>query len=318
MKTLIVGMGNIGIIHGWALSEAGVDVAHVVRPGKARLYEAGIKLDVLDLREGCQGRRQAVYHPRVVDGISPGDGYELVMIATRYYQVVETVRQYRDLAPEAAFLLFTSNWDGPGEVDALLPRSRYAWGYSAVNGGFDGDTLLVNMRPDYRFGRMDGNPPELIDTIVELFGRAGLRPDFKDDIINWLWVHHATNAGLQSAALYRGGMPELLGDPAMRMFMVYAVRDAFAVLEARGVDLSRFPDARPFLDLPADEYSERFAAGILDSEYGQRVLKANHVKDNPEEMVRIYHDVLATGEQLGVRTPHLSVMRERIDARLEA
>lgn len=139
-----------------------------------------------------------------------------------YYQAAETVRQYRDLAPQAGFLLFTSNWEGPGAIDELLPRSRYAWGYAAVNGGFDDDTLLVNMRPDFRFGRMDGNPPEFIESITGLFGRAGLRPDFKDDIISWLWVHHATNAGLQSTAIYRGGMPELLGDPAMMVLIVYA------------------------------------------------------------------------------------------------
>lgn len=28
MKTLIVGLGNVGTVHGWALSQAGVDITH--------------------------------------------------------------------------------------------------------------------------------------------------------------------------------------------------------------------------------------------------------------------------------------------------
>jgi ketopantoate reductase len=34
MNTLIVGTGLIGVISGWALHEAGVDVTHFARPGK--------------------------------------------------------------------------------------------------------------------------------------------------------------------------------------------------------------------------------------------------------------------------------------------
>lgn len=33
MKTLIIGPGNIGAIHGWALSQAGADISHAIRKG---------------------------------------------------------------------------------------------------------------------------------------------------------------------------------------------------------------------------------------------------------------------------------------------
>jgi 2-dehydropantoate 2-reductase len=34
MKTLIIGTGIIGVLYGWALSQAGEDVTHFVRKGK--------------------------------------------------------------------------------------------------------------------------------------------------------------------------------------------------------------------------------------------------------------------------------------------
>jgi ketopantoate reductase len=52
MKTLVVGTGIIGIIYGWALSEADIDVTHFVRKGKRDQFRDGVTLDLLDEREG--------------------------------------------------------------------------------------------------------------------------------------------------------------------------------------------------------------------------------------------------------------------------
>jgi 2-dehydropantoate 2-reductase len=54
MKTLIVGTGIIGVVYGWALSEAGVDVTHFVRNGKADQFRDAVTLDVLDERKGSR------------------------------------------------------------------------------------------------------------------------------------------------------------------------------------------------------------------------------------------------------------------------
>lgn len=36
MKTLIVGMGNVGVMHGWMLAQAGFDVSHCRAQGNGR------------------------------------------------------------------------------------------------------------------------------------------------------------------------------------------------------------------------------------------------------------------------------------------
>ena len=52
MKTLIIGTGSIGIIYGWALSLAGIDVTHLVRSGRKQMLEISVPLDVIDGRKG--------------------------------------------------------------------------------------------------------------------------------------------------------------------------------------------------------------------------------------------------------------------------
>lgn len=57
MRVLTVGAGVVGTIYGWALSEAGHDVVHLVRPGRAQALAGGIATDVLDKRPGHPRKR---------------------------------------------------------------------------------------------------------------------------------------------------------------------------------------------------------------------------------------------------------------------
>jgi ketopantoate reductase len=87
------------------------------------------------------------------------------------------------------------------EVDALLPRSRYLWGFSASSAarGEDGG-LYANIRKQYRIGELDGSLTSRLTRIIELFERAGFTLDIKSNIIEWQWVHHAIDAGLIGTA----------------------------------------------------------------------------------------------------------------------
>ncbi|MBN2028158.1 MAG: ketopantoate reductase family protein [Actinobacteria bacterium] len=313
-RLLIVGLGNIGTTFGWALSEEGVDTTHVVREGKGSLFEQGIKLNVLDLREEDPTPRLHLYVPKVVEEVSPEDGYDLVMIPTKHYQLAVALRDYRDrVGLDTSFLIFCANWEGPQVVDEILPRARYTWGYSATNGGPSGDVLCMNLRKDYRIGKIEGSPKPLLQSVIELFGRAGLEPDLKEDMLGWLLAHHALNAGLIGAALYAGGQQELTSDPEALQLMAGGIHEALAVVKARGVDVSIFPDIAPFLELSDEGIIALIKDSFFKSPAAQRAIKSGHFKASPEEMKSFYLDVLHTGEEMGIPMPSLEAMKARIE-----
>jgi ketopantoate reductase len=312
MKTLVVGVGVVGCAYGWVLSEAGVEITHVVRPGEVEKRSAPVMLDVLDEREGYPRTRRVGYVPRVVDAVSPGGGFELVIVATKHYQAADAVREYRECLPDATFLLFTANWDGLAAIDAVLPRSRYLWGYSVASGGRRGDQLLINMAASVRLGELDGVQTPRLQAIVELFARAGIRGEVQANIIEWLWVHHAINAGTIGTALYAGGIREATEDLGLMRRGMLATREALAVVRARGVNLARYRDARSILRVPSLVGALCYRRRLTKTEMGRRVMSAGHFYNDPTEMKRFYLDVVQTGTQLGVAMPHLLEMRERI------
>jgi len=312
MRVLIIGRGVIGTIYGWALSKAGIDVTHVVR--KEGLPESDA-LDLLDLRPGYPKHAQATYVAKTVGEISPSDGYDLVIVATKHYQAAEAIRQYLPGAAGATFLLFTANWDGTEEIDRLLPRSSILWGYAAASGGPDAQgVLVVTVSPKVRFGILEGSDPEKFKVVTELFQQAGFALDIKPNIMEWLWVHHAINAGGIGTALWAGGIAEATRSFKTIRLGMSAIREALDVVAGRGVELEHSPDAKNVLNTPAWLASFLAFYFIRFTEKGQRLLKGSHFAHSPEEMKRYYFDVLETGRRLGVAMPNLSALRERIEA----
>lgn len=313
MKMAIIGTGNVGVMHGWVLSEAGVDVTHVVRPGSLAKYVHNIPLDVLDLRKDTSEQYRAVYTPKVVDDIGPGDGYELVMVATNHLQAVAAVRDYKDRAPDACFLLFCANWEGPSIIDDLLPRNRFLWGYSVFSGARGKDGILyANIQKTYRIGELPGSPPGMLDRIDATFAKAGIRPEIKENIIEWLWVHHAINAGLLGNVLILGALPPGDAPPDVWVTMVRSVKDALNVLDKRGVDYRKYPDSKMFQIEMDEEAAKLMQKGLTAAPHYERTRAHSHADTNPAEMKRFYLDVVETGEKLGVDMPSLAGMKEKI------
>ena len=311
MKVLIIGRGVVGTIYGWALSKAGIDVTHAVRKDG---LPATNTLDLLDLRTGYSKYARVTYAPKTVGQVSPSDDFDLVIVATKHYQATQAIQQYQTGAPRATFLLFTANWDGTGEIDQLLPRSSILWGYAEATGGLDAQGILIGtVNPAVRLGMLEGSDPKKFKAVAELFQRAGFTLDIKPNIIEWLWVHHAINAGGIGIALWAGEIAE-----AARVTTTHEAGDmghweALGVIAARGVELRHYPDAKKILDVPA--WLAVFAAiyGLRFTEKGRRLRRGSHFENSPEEMKCYYFDVLHTGESRGVAMPHLSALRERIE-----
>ena len=315
MKILVIGMGNVGVMHGWVLSEAGVDVTHAVRKGSLARHAHDIPMDVMDMRRGAPEKYMAVYRPKVVDEVGPDDGYDLVMIPTNHMQAADAVKDYKDRAPSAAFLMFCANWNGPGEFDALLGRGRYLWGYSVFSGARgDEGVLYANIQRIYRIGELPGGPEGMLNNIRETFSKAQIEPEIKENIVEWLWIHFAVNAGLLGTMIAEGAMPSPDTSPDVWVFMIRAVRDALNVLEARGVNYRNYPDTKVF-QIENDEQAARLLKeGVLGMPHYERTRAHSHVQANPGEMKRYYLDVVETGERLGVPMKYLGSIKDKIES----
>lgn len=309
MRILMFGAGVINTLYGYALAQAGNDVTHYVRPGKKKLLQGGISLTFLDGRANPPKQESAHYDAKIVESLSNNDGYELVVVSVRHYQLDSVLPVLKDKIGNADILIFNGNWDGFGNLDNFFPRSQYLLGFPVAGGGYSGTTLDGALLDEIRLGELDGKSAPRLERIAKVFRDANIKVDMQADMQHWLWVHFAINSGIIGAAFKAGSAQKLLNSIPLLRTGILAGREALEVCRARGVSVERFEDAKSF-SLPV----WLAAAGVwymMKSNLPARKIMETHTA--VDELQVIYRDVLKSGDALGVDMPHFKSLKEYVD-----
>ena len=309
MKVLVYGTGVIGTIYGEVLSQAGHDVSHYVRTGRPVGRGSALDLNLLDGRTAEPHELHMRYPARIVDGFGPGEGYELILVSLKHYDVPGVLYQLAVDAGTADILFFNNWWDDLTAIDDVL-AGRYLWGFPVAGGGWSEGVLEGALLDTVHLGEIDGSASPRLARVRGLFESAGLTVEIEPRLLHWLWVHFATEAALISSAIAAGSVDALLDDIARLENAILAGREALEVCRARGVAVEAIPDAATFY-APASAV----AVGIHDfyaSNLPARRILERHT--GVEELKRIYADVVATGRQLGVPMPRLTELGSAVDA----
>jgi 2-dehydropantoate 2-reductase len=309
MKILVIGTGVIGSVYGYVLAQAGNDVTHYVRPGKKASLDQGIHMRLLDGRKKNPQDEELHYAVKVVETFSPDDHYDLFLVSVRHYQLEALLPQLKQNVGDADILFFNGNWEGFDFIDNFLPRSKYLWGFPVAGGGFKPDGLDAALLDEVHIGEIDGQPTPRLQRICKMFEQAGLKVDIQKNMLHWLWVHFAINAGIIGSAFKARGARELLDSIAGLRLGILAGREALAVCAARGVDVGAFEDAKSFM-APAWLGAVMVWVMMKTNQPARKIFERHSAMD---EVAQMYYDVLETGEKLHVPMPHYTSVKKYVD-----
>jgi ketopantoate reductase len=303
MKTLIVGTGIIGVIYGWALSQAGVDVTHFVRKGRKEQFKDGVKLDILDERKGHTKYNVTKYALRCVEETSPSDGYELIIVPTNMHQTEDVLKTLVPLSGNAVFLILSGNWDGADFIDRLLPRERYLMGYADGGGTVRDGVYWTNLGAEIHIGEVDGKPSEKLEKVKALFVRADMQPDVQENIVHWLWQHAAGVVGFAAGFAKHQNMDTYFKDKDLLRQCVFSTKELYRLCALRGVDLKKFPEAS-FINFPVWLVSILVVWNMKRNESAQRYT-AHAVSDGSLQETKAYYaGMLKTADGFGFDMPY--------------
>ncbi len=312
MKTLIVGAGIIGSIYGWAFAEAGHEVTHLVRLGKASNFKDGFEIDIYDVRKGHKRDFTGHYPIRVTETLDPSDGYELVIVPTKHYHLLDVLKQIVPQAGDADFFLLTQNWHGTEELDAILPQSRYVFGDAKAGGKFEGNKLIATIA-SVDVGQVDGRHNASLDKVVALCESAQVGVTVHENILHYLWVQYAITGGLWPALVKAGSFEAVLENRQVGEQGLRAARESLEVAAHRGVDLAKFPETKMYMNnSPFGMWIANIVIKVL-FRYNKLVQRSSaHGLEDIEEVKAFYYDLLNTGRTLNVAMPALSAFEADI------
>jgi len=320
VKILVFGAGVIGTMHAWAFERAGHNVSLLVRPGRESRWADGVALRILDGREGRTEETKVLYRPYVVNAFGPEDGYDLIVDAVRYTQAETVLPEIAKNRGNAVVLFFHQNWHGLDLIDRTLTKEQYVLGMpraggvlsnGVLDGAFEGKVnlgLSTSGRPTPPV--VEGGARKNLDFVSGLFRPTGFEVETTENMEHWYWVHFASTAVYTGAIAKEGGYDAFAQNKKAIHEALLAGREAMDICAARGVDVRRMEDARMFVTAPL------VVAPLMRRALNQPMTRRMS-QTQPEyaaEFRHIYDEVIETGHQLNVPTPHLDAYRSYVDA----
>ena len=199
-------------------------------------------------------------------------------------------------------------WTSFEPIQAQLGE-RFLWGFPVAGGGFKGSILQAALLGEVQLGDPSGRPVHRVERVSGLFSECGLRVEVQPDILAWLWAHFAVEAGVIATAIKSGSVDQFLGSVDRIAEAVLAVRDALAVVRARGVNVDALPEAQMFA--APEQIVAQGIKDLYEADRAARRIMQRHT--GGEELKRIYADVVATGRELGVDMPVLEPLGSFIE-----
>ncbi len=306
------GRGVIATLYGWALEGAGNKVDFYVRPGRAAQLGPDVKLNIYDLRrkdEQDQFIRQD-WNIHMREDLPADHDYDMIIVSVPHYRLSEVVNFLSTRTSRATILILNNFWEDPQIATADLPQDQLAWGFPAAGGGFQPNGKLFGaLFPKLEFGTFGTEPTGRELSTRKVFTDAGFTFGEHRNFREWLWVHFAVSAAVTAEQL-RAGTPRRdvykNKDQSMEK-AVRVVREIMPVLSARGVVIEDHPELT-FFSQP-----EAAVAKALSEMLGNTAFQAaidGHA--NPEELNRMFKDVLEESHRLGIVTPLLDAAKDKL------
>ncbi|WP_266366773.1 ketopantoate reductase family protein [Tellurirhabdus rosea] len=312
MNILVFGSGTIGILYGWAFTEAGHHVTHYIRPGGSNTFQNGpVTIAVQDRRSRAFRPQNRTYEPPFVHTFYPSDHYDLILVPVTHRHVRATLETLQNRAGDATILFFGNQWETFGDIEHEL-AGRYLFGFPQNGGALQNNILEGTLTSQVVLAEPDGRFTNRLKDIQALFEQSGFAPRLEPDFKGWSRVHFAWNAATMSVALREGGMLNYAHHFGAIRHSFRVMRETMAVVRAMGTEPRRFSESRM-------AYSHSFVAALITRLLflvvpSVMTIAEKHARTSVAELKSYYYDLYAMARRLNVQTPLFDALKPTIDA----
>ena len=209
MKILILGAGGIGGYFGARLMQSGCDVTFLVREARqALIAEQGLRIET--------PHGAFTVQPRTVTTSTLSAGYDLVILATKAYDLEEGLAGVEKGTPGAFILPFLNGIDHLDLLDQHFGRARVIGGVAHIAATVAKSGAVQQLSDLHRLtiGARDAAQEGVVQEFIGLCRKSAFDSVLSADIEQVLWdkwVFLATLAGMTT--LCRGSVGDIVATP---------------------------------------------------------------------------------------------------------
>lgn len=308
MRVLVLGLGVMGTTYGYLLRQGRHDVEHWVRRSSAAAGVDRIEVDLLDGRGHTKGL-QATGNYEITHA-APGSSYDLIIVSVGAVHLADVVKTLDDEKLSGPILLMSGIWETLGEVDAALDGREYILGYPVAGGSIDIKNCLLTavVFDEVKLANDPAGAAQV--NAAEAFKSVGIKAEHPADMLEWIWIHMAINAGVVTAAALGADIQHpsdaaaaLMSDSRKLRTAIRLVRECLSIVEARGVDLKRFREEVAPFRIPTVIAAPLMKRMFRRNELARKIMLLH---TNLPDLIYVCSSVYDEGQRLGVSTPEFS------------
>lgn len=313
-KVLVYGAGPLGSLFAARLQAGGHAVTLLSRGQRlADLRQYGVVLE-----DGQTGERTITHLP-LVEGLSPDDAYDLVLVIMRKNRVAAILPALAANHHTPNVLFMHNNAAGPGELVSALGQQRVLLGFPMSAGMFvDGHVVRCLAGTEKEpvaipIGEVDGSLTGRLRQVGEwLSAMPGYNVELRSDMDAWLKCHVALLFPSIAPATFAAGLDRFrfARTRDLAVLTVRAIREAFQVMTALDIPItpSKF---KLFTRLP--EWLLVPMLRKLAQNENMEIALIGHARAARDESQHLAQEFIALRDQSGIATPAIDRLLPYLD-----
>lgn len=309
MKILIYGAGTVGCTYGWLLSKVGHEVTIMVRDSKKKFFKNnGVSIRCTDFRNDKKHIDDIVFHPQVIDQLSPDNDFEYIIVAISKLNLEEVLPILATSAGNANILFFMNLWvDDFEKINKFLSQNQYFFGFPFMVGGGRSNTGIESVISGIKqsctpIGEITGEITPRVQKICAALEQAGLKPIISTSIKDWLGTHYAIAAGLSGGIMKAKSGKDFSQNTIVLKQTIKAIREGLKICSYVGFSV-KAEKSNLLYQLPLF-----ICLPIARKVYGNEALIQmfdGHLTNAPEEIKQMLTDVIDYGKRNRLSTQYL-------------
>ena len=303
MKITILGLGVIGTTYGYAFQKAGHTVRHWVRESKRESAPAALEVRLFDGRTDPKGEAVGDTYP--VELANRGEESDFILIAVSAGKLEAAIQTLEENDLRGTVLLFSGFWGERAELGRILAGRPCVMGYPVAGGSLqDGVLDCVLFDHVMLAGESDAAAPNY-PALLKLLASARLKAEVPYDILQWIWLHMAINAGVITTAGKYGDVSDtaqaartVMASSAALSEAVLCIRETAKIVASRGVPLGKFANELLPYRIPSRIAGAVMRRMFASNELTRRIMELH---SNPDDLLYVCRSVYECGRANGVR-----------------
>ena len=242
MRICVVGLGVIGTTYGYVFQKAGHQVEHLLREEKKSKAPTSLNISLLDGRYNKKGEEKADQYK--VNLAESNAEYDFIILSVASGKIKDAIATLSQSHITGSLILFCNFWNSREEIDEIVGTYPYIIGFPTAGGHLAGNVLDCVLFDHIMLESEEKAGISNYKALTALLASADLKTEIPHDMVEWIWLHMAINAGVTSSAAREGEIDHpmqlalnLMKDAHALSITVKAIRETMQVVKARGVDL---------------------------------------------------------------------------------